>query len=104
MSKDVELFVHLFVYLKSMADDVHPLKSPRKSQKNEFWMSNSHEIGSSLVSFKMIFEALQSKLPRFEFQSLSSKILKIPEFSLVILFKRFMMGSIKKFYSWKIDG
>ena len=44
----------------------------------------SQEIGSSLVSFQMIFEALQSELFRFNFHSLSSKILKIPEFALRI--------------------
>jgi len=31
-------------------------------------MSSSHEIGSSLVSFEMIFEALQSELFRFKFR------------------------------------
>ena len=39
---------------------------------------NSQEIRSSLVSFRMIFEALQSELfLRFKFQ-----ILEIPEFNL----------------------
>ena len=46
-------------------------------------MSN-HEIGSGLVSFEMIFEALQSELFRFKLYSMSSKILKIPEFNLLM--------------------
>ena len=50
-----------------------------------FSMFNSEDIGSSLVSLEMIFEALQSELFRFEFHTLSSKILKIQtEFNLVM--------------------
>ena len=45
---------------------------------------SSHEIDSSLVSLKIIFEALQSELFKFKFYILSSKILKIPEFNLMI--------------------
>ena len=44
-------------------------------------MFGSHGIGSSSVSFVMIFEALQSELFKFKFDSLS---LKIPEFNLLI--------------------
>ena len=51
-------------------------------------MFSSQEIGTGLVSFKMIFEALQFKLFRFNFYSLSSKILKIPAFSLFIYDKK----------------
>ena len=47
-------------------------------------MINSQGIGSDLVSFQMIFQALQFELFRFEFHSLSSKILWIPEFNLHI--------------------
>ena len=50
--------------------------------KMGFSMFGSHGIGSSSVSFEMIFEALQSELFKFKFDSLSSKILKIPEFNL----------------------
>ena len=39
-------------------------------------------IGPSLVSFAMIFEALQSELFKLKFQRLSSQILKNPEFNL----------------------
>ena len=47
-------------------------------------MFSSQGIGSGLVSFYMIFEALQSALFGFNFHSLSSKTLKIPEFNLLI--------------------
>ena len=42
--------------------------------KNDFSLI-SKEIGLCLVSFQMICEALQSKVFRFKFHSLSSKIL-----------------------------
>jgi len=56
---------------------------------NSGWKSgiscfSSQEIGSSLASLEMIFEALQSELFRFKFHSLCWKILKFPEFNLVI--------------------
>ena len=44
------------------------------------------EIGSSLTSLEMIFEALQSELFRFKFHTMSGKTLKIPEFNLGIKF------------------
>ena len=49
-------------------------------------MFSSQGIGSGLVSFYMIFEALQSALFGFNFHSLSLKTLKIPEFNLVMAF------------------
>ena len=52
--------------------------------KNRFSIFSSQEIGSSLVSLEMIFQALYSELFKFKFYSLGSKIKKIPEFSLVI--------------------
>ena len=42
-------------------------------------MLSSQGIDSGLVSFEMVFESLQFELPRFNFHSLSYKILKIPE-------------------------
>ena len=48
-------------------------------------MFSSQEISSGLVSFYMIFEALQSALFGFNFHSLSSKTLKIPEFNLIMI-------------------
>ena len=49
-------------------------------------MVSSQEIRSRLVSHRKIFEDLQSELFRFKFNSLSSKILKIPEFNLRIVY------------------
>ena len=45
-------------------------------------MFSSQEIGSSLVLFEMVFEALLSESFRIRFLSLSSKIQKITEFNL----------------------
>ena len=59
-------------------------QTPTQKLEIGFSMFSSQEIGPSLVSFQMIFEALQSELFRFKFHSLGSKILKIPEFNLVM--------------------
>ena len=61
-----------------------PTQTPTQNSKIWFPAFSSQEIGSRLVSLEMIFEALQSKLFRLNFQSLSSKILKIPEFNLAM--------------------
>ena len=55
-----DFLAHLLIHIKSLSRDVHLPKRPRKSQKNGFSMSNSHGIGSSLVSIEMIIEALPS--------------------------------------------
>ena len=47
-----------------------------------FFIFGSQGIGSNLVSFQMIFEALQSELFRFKFHSLGFKLQKISEFNL----------------------
>ena len=51
-------------------------------------------IGLSLVSLKMIFEALESELFRFTFHLLSSKILKCPGFTLWIAKNKIAIHSI----------
>ena len=43
-------------------------QTPTQKLKTKFLMLRSQEIGSSLVSFEMIFEALQFELPRLMFQ------------------------------------
>ena len=53
-----------------------------KIKKKRLSVFRSKEIGSRLVSFSMIFEALQSELFRFKFHSVSSKILKTQEINL----------------------
>ena len=60
-------------------------KSPYNIDRLNSGRRNLHNFFSlSLVSSEMIFEALQSELSRFKFDTLSSKILKIPEFNLNI--------------------
>ena len=44
----------------------------------------SQEIGSGSLSFEIIFEALKSEPFRFTFHLLSSKLLKIPGFNLIM--------------------
>ena len=61
-----------------------PTQTPTQKLKIEFSQLSPHEIGSSLVSFLMIFKALQPDLFRLMFHALSSKVPKIPEFSLTI--------------------
>ena len=58
-------------------------------------MIGSQEIGSSLVPFEMIFEALESELFKCKFHSLSSKILKFPEFNLVIKFSTWFWRTLE---------
>ena len=58
-------------------------QSPTQMLKSWFSEFSSQEIGSRLISFEMIFKSLQLELFRFWFHSLSSKILKIPEFNLI---------------------
>ena len=55
-----------------------PTYSPTQMLTSGFPIFSSQEIGPSLVSFEMIFEALQSELIRFMFR----KILKMPGFNL----------------------
>ena len=59
---------------------------PNAHAKVDNWISENQfpEIGLSLVSFGMIFEALQSEAFRFKFRSLGSKIIKIPKFNLMM--------------------
>ena len=60
-------------------------QTPTQKLKSGFSTSSSQGIASSLVLFEMIFEALQSELFRFKFHAPSLKILKIPEFNLMII-------------------
>ena len=52
--------------------------------KKFFSIFSSQEISPSLLSFQVIFEALQSELIRYKLHSPGSKILKISEFNLKI--------------------
>ena len=54
-------------------------------------MFSSHEIGSSLVSLEIIFEALRSELFRFKFHLQGSEILKFSEFNLHIVYMNYVV-------------
>ena len=54
-----------------------PTQAPTQMLKSEISLLDSQEIGSSLVSFQMIFVALQFEPSRFKFPFLISKIQKI---------------------------
>ena len=52
--------------------------------KNGFATLNSQKICSIQVSLELIFQALEPALFRLKFNSLSSKIVKFPEFNLTV--------------------
>ena len=82
ISKDVEFYCASFDIYEKFAGGCPLTQTPTQKLKSGFPTSNSQGIASSLVSFQMIFEALQSEPFRLKFPRLSSKILKIPEFNL----------------------
>ena len=61
-----------------------PTQTPTQMLKSGFSIFSTKEIGSSSVSFQMVFEALDSELFRFNFHSMSSKILKISVFNILM--------------------
>ena len=76
--------------------------SPTQKLKSVFLILSYQEIGSSLVSFGMIFDALQSEFSWFKFHSLGSKILKIPEFNLIMKGEKLCTRAYKIFHlKWK---
>jgi len=85
-----ELFLKLynlslrFKAIHRLNSGLKPSQTPTQKFKNRFFIITSLEIGSSLVSFQMIFQALQSEIFSFKIQLLSSKTLKIPESNLAI--------------------
>ena len=77
--------------------------------KSVFSIFSFQKIVSSLVSFQMIFEALQSELSRFKLYSLGSKLLKIPELNLEIIFllktdSMVNIGLNRQIYSLNLDA
>ena len=84
VSKDAKFYCASFDKDEKFVGRCPPTQTPTQKLKSEFFKFRSQEISSSLVSSEMIFEALQSELSRFKFDTLSSKILKIPEFNLFI--------------------
>ena len=102
VSKDMEFSCASFDPYKKFAKVCPPTQTPKQKVKIEFAMFGSQGIVSRLVSFKMIFETLQSQLIRFKFHSLGSKLQKIPEFNLFMsensLLERGQMPSPQKWY------
>ena len=85
VSKNVEFSCAFFDLYEKFARGCPPNQTPtQKFKKYRFLTFSSQEIGSSLVSSESIFEALQSELFRLKFHAPSSKILKAPEFNLLI--------------------
>ena len=73
-----------YVTYEKFARGGSPTQTPTLTLKSGLYTFGSQDIDSSLVSFEMIFEALQLELFNFKLHSLSSTILKIPGFNLVI--------------------
>ena len=85
----VYLFVLIiYIYIYIIRGPYLIFQTPTQMLKIGFSLCSSQEIGSSLVSSRMIFQALRSDLFSFKFHSLRSKILKFPEFNLPIRAKR----------------
>ena len=80
--KRCEIFGTSFGQYKKLVRKRLLTQTPTQKFKIGFWILNSKGISSILVSFGMIFGALQSLIFWFKFYSLSSKI---PEFNLIIL-------------------
>ena len=73
-----------FDQCEKIARGCQPTQTPTQKLQNEFLIISSKEIDPSLVSLERVFECLQSELFRFKYDSLSSEILKIPEFNLTM--------------------
>ena len=59
-------------------DNYSPTQAPTQKLKIGFPTFSSKEIGSSLISFETILEALQPELFRFEIHSLGLNLKKTP--------------------------
>ena len=78
LSKDVEFFNTYEKFFRR-----YPPTQTSTQKRNGFSLLGFREVGSTFISFAMIFEALPSSF-KFPYHSLSLKILKIPEFNLVM--------------------
>ena len=85
VSKDVKFYCASFGPNEKFVGGCPPTQTPTQMLKSVFSILSSQETGSSSVSLKMIFGALRFELFRFKIHSLGSKILKFPEFNLMIL-------------------
>ena len=103
VSKDVEFSCASFDLYEKFARWCPPTQTPTRKFKTGISIFSSQGMGSTLVSLRMIFKALQSELFRFKFHSLSSKILKIPEFSLLIRWRYNLFGYFNNFFNKSIS-
>ena len=62
---------NLYEFIFKTSQGFPPTQTPTQKLKIEFSLLGPHEIGSSLVSFLMIFEAIQPELFRLMFHALS---------------------------------
>ena len=84
VSKDAQLKNASFDMNKKFVQGCPPTQTPTQKFQNDFSVSVSHGIMDILVSFEMIFQALQTWVSRLMIKSVKSKIPKFPEFSLFI--------------------
>ena len=82
VSKDVEFSCASFDLYEKFARWCPPTQTPTRKFKTGISIFSSQGMGSTLVSLRMIFKALQSELFRLKFHFLESKLQKIPEFNL----------------------
>ena len=87
---------HFMIHMKSLSG-CPPTQTPTQIRESGISMFSSQEIGSSLISLKMIFEALQSELFRFKFHLIWSKILKFLGFNLLI---QILITSVQSGVKW----
>ena len=74
VSKDVKFTCAFFDLCEKIVGRCQPTQKPTQKFKNWIFDPQVPGIGSGLVSFEIIFEALESKLFRFRFRPLSYKI------------------------------
>ena len=67
VSKDVDFYCASFDIGEKFASSCPLTETPTQKFKSEFSLGSSQGIGSSLVSFQMIFEALLNESFRFKF-------------------------------------
>ena len=66
VSKDVEFYSASFELYEKFVGVCPPMRTPTQKFKNGFSIFDSHGISSGLISFEIIFEALQSELFSFK--------------------------------------
>ena len=82
--KRCEIKFRIFWFIWKVCRRMSTYPNAHAKVKKSIFNVSSQDIRSILVSFLMIFEALQSELFKIKFQLLSSEILQIPEFNLHI--------------------